>query len=739
MSGQVKRFEKDFGMMPESTIREDTYVIDINHILSAILRRWRLVLLVVPIFVLAGGFIAFCVFEQKYRSVGTLLFNPRDFSNVITNIQSNNHFLKGEGIESSPFKTQEELLRSNLIAQRVFDTLERAKVPVPVKSSSALLKQKILEATQVPNTDVIRVSAKAASPDIAQKIASVYLHSYLDLMHEICYEPLIEQKKLFSQQVTQAEHNLQKTNFRLQSYQQQYGIIDIDNESQARVDELVKMDMELNNSEAGLTQKQAEVSRIRNQLGLHQHDLNTAIRAVANGQDALLNSLREKVNDLQKDYNAKAIVYSATNPEMRQLQEQIDTLEKQIREQQIATTAHAVSGKDSVIKDSVRTELVSRLAAAETDAAALSRKMGTIRRQYGQLKLQLSRFPQQQIEYARLNLEQHNQEELLTKLRQKLSEVQIQEASFQKNLKIIDEPDFPQDPLFPHRKHIILLAGLSGLMLSLLYIVWQAALGSRQLMPDYVEQALGLPVLSVIPWLPERQWQHYRCSGLLEVSVSRPDSRILNAYQNLALNLKVQGRKADGQNTLVVASLLKESSQSFVLANLGFCLAQSGQQVLLVDTNLRQPCLHKPFNHTLDYDKGLLELINGVSERLYLNPQSKPSDLTQLVKWVAMPSGIHPQLHYLNAGSTLENTFEFLNSKGFYNLIHVLKSGYDWVLLSAPPFLKYPDSAVLLSATDGLLLLLERDATESQVMAVQKQVEHLNSKIWGTVLRSPLP
>jgi Mrp family chromosome partitioning ATPase len=243
-----------------------------------------------------------------------------------------------------------------------------------------------------------------------------------------------------------------------------------------------------------------------------------------------------------------------------------------------------------------------------------------------------------------------------------------------------------------------------------------------------------VPLLAVIPWLSDKQWRYYRERNYLEVNVHQPDLKLVKAYQDLALNLKVQ-RNISGNNAIVVSSLFRTAGGSVILSNLAYCLAQSGDSVLLVDANLHSPHLHESFNHLLSYENGLTELINDISEMLYYSKNLDPADLQTRIASAAIPSGVHPQLHYLNAGLQMQNTFEFLNSKGFSTLIAAAKTHYQWVLLDAPPFLEHPDAAVLLSYTDGLLLLTEREATEDQMLLVHDKVQRLNANIIGAVLR----
>jgi uncharacterized protein involved in exopolysaccharide biosynthesis/Mrp family chromosome partitioning ATPase len=717
----------------EQAIEEEVLVIDFSQLWLAMKSRYRLILASTLSAAVLAGVGSYLFYQEKYESTGTLMLNPSEISKVVTDVNDTNNFLKENGPDSSPYKNQEELLKSRLIADRTFNLLHQRNIHLPVQRPNEL-QRNIIGAHNVKGTDFIEISAKSVSPILAQHIAQAYMDSYLSLMAEISNTPLQKKKDFFQGQVVEAELALKAINEQIRQYQEQYGIVDIAVESQDKVRALLALDSSAKDTAANLAQKRAEAERIRQQLKIKRNDLTAALHAVATGQDSTLISLEQNLQDSEKEYQVKALVYSSTNPEMQQLQEKIAVLKRQITDQQILNAGQTFTPKSLMIKDSVRTTLVSRLAQSEADISALQNKLATTRGQFWQMQHTLQSLPKQQLEYARLILDQKNKENVLIRLKEKLSETQIQKAASGQKLQVIDTPDRPHIPLFPSRLHILLLGALAGAALSTLSVLMHTAATHKGIRPEWLERIYGLPVLSMIPWLPEQQWQAFRRRGALEITASNIAPELVKSYQDLALNLKVQ-RNIKGKDTLVVSSLMKDAGKSIVLANLAFCLAQSGERVILVDANLRKPRLHDTFNHAIDYERGLPELINTISEALYRSDQINAQDLLPLAQRAAIPSEIHPQLHYLNAGVSLDNTFEFLNSKGFGALIQVLRSGYDWVLIDAPPFLQSPDAAILLGYTEALLLLAEAGADETQILAVQHKVERLNSSIIGIVLR----
>ncbi len=212
------------------------------------------------------------------------------------------------------------------------------------------------------------------------------------------------------------------------------------------------------------------------------------------------------------------------------------------------------------------------------------------------------------------------------------------------------------------------------------------------------------------------------------------DYDVVKTYQDLALNMKVH-RDTFQENVFVISAMTTNTEHSVVLANLALYLAQSGERILLIDANLREPRLHYLFRHELDYENGLIELINSISECLFRKKEVYADDILPLIQQVATPSQAYSQLDYINAGLAMEQTFEFLNSKGFSTLIRTAKLAYDWVFIDSPPFLEEPDGAILLSYADGLLPFVESDVTQTQLFALKNKISKLHANIPGIILK----
>ena len=117
----------------------------------------------------------------------------------------------------------------------------------------------------------------------------------------------------------------------------------------------------------------------------------------------------------------------------------------------------------------------------------------------------------------------------------------------------------------------------------------------------------------------------------------------------------------------MITSALPDEGKSATTINLAIVLAQLGQPVLVVDTDLRRPCLHEVFN--LRNHRGVSTYLSGLED-----------DAGGLV----VPTGIE-NLSFLSSGPVPPNPSELLNSPRFLQLgRELLEQGFAHIILDSP-------------------------------------------------------
>jgi capsular exopolysaccharide synthesis family protein len=148
-------------------------------------------------------------------------------------------------------------------------------------------------------------------------------------------------------------------------------------------------------------------------------------------------------------------------------------------------------------------------------------------------------------------------------------------------------------------------------------------------------------------------------------------------------------------------------------------MAQMGEKVLLIDTDMRRHNLHKVFAQN--------NLI-GISDMI-VNHENVATGLN------VMPQ--IPNLTVITGGTLAPNPSELLGSRSMRELLARFRNEYDRIILDSPPFLAFSDPLVLSRLADGVVFVVlagvtPRDSIKKSVQGVKA----VNSKIVGVVLNN---
>jgi capsular exopolysaccharide synthesis family protein len=230
--------------------------------------------------------------------------------------------------------------------------------------------------------------------------------------------------------------------------------------------------------------------------------------------------------------------------------------------------------------------------------------------------------------------------------------------------------------------------------------------------PD-VEQAMEAPVLATVPRFPKER----RSREL--IVVSEPKGAASEAYRNLRTSLQFLLTQR-GAKTLLITSPSEHEGKTATTANLGFALAQAGQNVILVSGDLRRPQLEKYFG--VKAEVGLSTYLLG-----------EVDDIGQIV--LGDPS--LPGLRLLPSGPVPSNPAELLTSPRVGELVAELEAHSDIVIFDAPPVLPVADSVILGSHVGLAVLILDAANTQrSAAVHAKELLQRVGTEVIGCVLNA---
>jgi capsular exopolysaccharide synthesis family protein len=207
---------------------------------------------------------------------------------------------------------------------------------------------------------------------------------------------------------------------------------------------------------------------------------------------------------------------------------------------------------------------------------------------------------------------------------------------------------------------------------------------------------------------------------------------VIVRYRTLAANIKYANVDTPVQ-TLLVTSAAPMEGKTSTATNLAISMAQTGSKVLLMDTDLRRPRIHRIFQQ--DRSPGLAELLTDD-----LTPPPCPPPLS--TKWrgaggeVIRPTSID-NLYLLPCGAHISTPEGLLSSEKMKKLIELLSEQYDIIIFDSPPLVSSADAMILATQVDGTLMVIRSGETKRQIALQGKELlENVDAHIIGAVLNN---
>jgi capsular polysaccharide biosynthesis protein/MinD-like ATPase involved in chromosome partitioning or flagellar assembly len=249
-----------------------------------------------------------------------------------------------------------------------------------------------------------------------------------------------------------------------------------------------------------------------------------------------------------------------------------------------------------------------------------------------------------------------------------------------------------------------------GLILSAIAVFVLSRFNRRLRTVTDVESALGAPVLTVIPQV--------KTPIIDRDGAPTPARRTLEPLRKLDVTLRLpvnaNGSGPVKPRTVLLLSLETSEGASSVLAGLALVQREAGEQIAVVEANLRRPTLSKLLR--LPGNRGLLDVLAGsvpVSAVMQSVQSPKAADAApadaeqQQQSAVATALAQHEgSVSVLAAATGAPNPQALIASDTMTVALQTIAQQSDRVLVDCTPPLEVSDAIPLLSTVDGIVLVV---------------------------------
>jgi len=597
------------------------------------------------------------------------------------------------GMQSGPtafdpyfIQTEFEKIQSQKVLDKVVAKCDLAESLVFGKSLNESEARKILEKSidvrQYRNTSIIELRAYDRKPTKAQEIAQALASEYQN--HRSNLQKDRVKKGIESLKTRMEEINTEITSMQsdVDRFRTELGISDAAGEESYSIIEpeiVRRYEVELITAKGVLTTQSSLLDGLK---GQSPEELRASILTAH--PDAQLDALTREFHTGQITLANQSIDLGDEHPRIKGLKKVVATLEGQINDR-----------------------IKGILAGLELRVQSSKAQVEQLQRDVEDAKKRESDMREQGREYFNAKRELANttriRDTILLRVMQEEVDLELPKES---TVEIIDDADLPIRAVRPNIPLNISLGVVVGLILGVGLAFFIEYLDTSVKTIDDVERALGAAVLGVIP---------QNVGSLLEEGDESPHAE---AYRVLRTNILFAGRKSEKQTTFSVVSGGAGEGKTTTMFNLAVVFAQQGDRILIVDSDLRRPSMHR-----------YLKVSNNIGLTNYLLGQVAIDEVIQTTEL--------PSLHFIPSGKLPSSSMGILSSAKMKEFVLEMKSRYDYVFLDAPPIMGVSDASVLASMVDMCVLVVQyRKYPQLMTQRAKSMVTKVGGELVGVVLNN---
>ncbi len=370
--------------------------------------------------------------------------------------------------------TELQVLTSRPLVEQAVAGLHGAASSPASSSQSALaslgadpvtLLQTGLEAKLAQGTDIVEISSRGPSADLAAALVNEIIKTYatqLDKSYQATAGSALAQ---ISDEVSQLSAKVQEKNRQIEEFRVRNNIVSLERDENATL---------------GQVKGQTEaLNKAQERVAIADGKLRAMSEAVASGKPAVLPArqsatldnleqravaIREEMNELNRLYTPE---YLTMDPKFRALRGRLAEVERQTAEQRQTTSQAAQTGQNTA------------LAEAREEAAAAREAVNRIQQQIGSARGNLNQFSAKFGQYVGLTKELVPMENLLRDATQRKASLEAGELARRPSVQVVEPAVVPKEawqPQYQRDAAIVLGAALALALLAM----WVVELFNRE-------------------------------------------------------------------------------------------------------------------------------------------------------------------------------------------------------------------------------------------------------------------
>ncbi|MFM7364302.1 MAG: GumC family protein [Cuspidothrix sp.] len=608
------------------------------------------------------------------------------------------------------YESQIQVLRSPELLQII---IEKLQISYPDITYASLAGN--LTIRRLGTAKVIEVSYRGGDTEKIKFVLDTISQFYLKYSLEKRQTKLRQGVQFVEKQLPDLKNRVTQLQKEMQIFRQRYNFIDPENQSatiSAQIQSLTQQRLAINQQ---LAAARANYLSLQEETG--------QLDAINNAP--LYQQLIAQQRQIDAQISGELAKFQPDNPIIQTLQEKRNNLLPVIE----AEASRALNIKIA--------EVASQIRKIEVDSKQLAQTEQHLQNKLQQLPI-LSR------QYADIQRNLRLADESFNRFLTSREQLQIQVAQTELPWELIQAPEQPKYPVSPDVPRNLLLGFVASFVLGLGAAVLMEEMDNTYHSIEGLKDKIKLPILGTLPFdktiannylSPTNQTNDQDVNYAEMDKLTNPfrgqvlpNGRNRNSYYSQGafweslqvLYSNIQLLNSDQPiNSLTISSSVPGDGKTTIAYNLAKIASTMGKRVLLVDTDLRRPQIHK-----------FLELNNlwGLSNLISSNMDAK-----QVIQEIPTINN----LSVITSGPIPPDPGRLLSSEKMRQLMEYFHQSFDLVIYDSPPILGLVDARLIASHTNGLILVVRMNETDkSALLQVQDSLRTYPINVLGLVINA---
>ncbi|MGC2424886.1 MAG: polysaccharide biosynthesis tyrosine autokinase [Nitrospirota bacterium] len=543
-----------------------------------------------------------------------------------------------------------------------------------------------LQVAVVKDSNLVTVSYEDSDPVLAARVVNATVRAFVEQNLEMKVAPAKEAMSWLNDRLGEIKERMNQSSNQLQDFKQQKNLISTgNNQSNLSLQSLSELNTQVLDAVAKRYDAEIKYQQVQH-LAKKPGGMMT-LPAVMN--DSVVQGLRVQQSALNTEIAEKSKKYRDNHPEMVKLRNEMGSLQKQLDNE----VNLVVAGLKNNYDEALRSEQTLKKALVEQKAEAMS-------------------YERRTNQYNIMNEDVDASRQVYDMILKKFQESDVMGSISMSSVQVLDPADPPKAPSSPRKTLNMLMGVVLGLFSGIGFAFLVEYLDNTYKSLEELEEHLKLPLLGAVP--TNKLLKDLKNGRKALTGLQPTKSPYSESFRSIRGNILLTTGDMVPKVIQICSSVHSEGKTTSCIA-LAAAMASAGEKVLVIDSDMRKPRLHRYLN---------LPNTSGLSTLL-----AHQTDLESIIRKSDLG------FHIITSGPLSPNPSELLGSRLMRELIAGIREEYDRVIIDCPPAIGIVDSSFLGQFTDGIILVIRSGKTPKDlVVKTKKNFGATKARIIGVIL-----